>query len=147
MRCQKHGNGHVIQPMRRHGIFRIQYTVEVLCVPVIPDEGVCGKIDDDFGRIAFMKWSMQIWINNDGACIHGWQGRSSGVQPRLEEEGQSQSATRPEISPCIEFFITLRDNDTSKYCNPNGGVTPCEYLVAVFAWLGDWIGKLQRQWQ
>lgn len=88
---------------------------------------------------------MLIWI--DDTDIETPQARSAGVQPRLEKQWQCQAPTRYKISPCIECFINLRDDDASEYCNPYERITPCEYLVAVLAGLDGGMGKLEWQWK
>lgn len=67
MRRQEHGDRDIVQTMRGHGVFRLEHRVEIVGVPIVPDEGVGDQVQVGFRRVTFMEWYASIWINNDNS--------------------------------------------------------------------------------
>lgn len=134
VRREIHRDRHVVQPRTRHGVFSLQYRIEVVCVPVVADEGIDRDPEVGFGGVTEGE-------GTGGVRVGGVEGR--GEEEGLEEEGEGEGAADDIVAESGEFFVELEGDDDTEGGDPDRCVHAVVALVGVFRGLclGAWVKR------
>lgn len=101
-----HGDGHVVEAPRRHGVFGAEDTVKIVCVPVVADEAEDGDPQLRARRM-----------------------RRRPADERLQEQRQREATTEHEIAEGVQALVNLECDYYTEDAHPHDRVFEHPQLI------------------